>query len=479
MSAPLLNVKLGPSTNSSSTHAIVIVPAGQKPPEDDYGLYFGGDSFTAASTNVKGRWLQNVVAQSLHQQGLADVYVEAVLGSMFSKGAIGERPSVDHQSVPVLPLVYGSDTHRSLDMGFIHDLEAFLSRSDVVIVGGNDNGDDEPPNWVGDLPRPLIAGVLPVDGSVGDFVCRHEGNAVWTLFRQRDSTRLTVDLGSFTQSPDFHPATPCLVDVKITNRCSFGCAFCYQGSVPTGRTAKLSIYDVARTLGEARVFEVAIGGGEPTQDKDFDQWLDTFRYNGITAHFTTRDLLWLEDPSRAQKYLQGGTSFAYSTETPEGVLRLGDAWDNYLRECAKNRYVQRPSVQIIHGMTDVVAMARACEDARLPLTILDYKTTGRGEAAQPPQEKLNDLSWWPVLVKETPCRISVDTGFARRLEAAGCLASTPRVAYARTEGASSCYIDAVEGYIARSSYEGKGGVRLPWKSGPGFIDAFQQLQAGT
>lgn len=84
---------------------------------------------------------------------------------------------------------------------------------------------------------------------------------------------------------------PELADISISNRCSRGCSFCYRDSRPDGPLMSLAEYDfVLDSLTSPRwgpVFQVALGGGEPTEHPDFVPILEHTRSRGVVANFTT------------------------------------------------------------------------------------------------------------------------------------------------------------------------------------------------
>jgi hypothetical protein len=84
---------------------------------------------------------------------------------------------------------------------------------------------------------------------------------------------------------------PELADISVSNRCSKGCGFCYRDSKPDGRL--MSVPDYAKVLDElthpqwGSVFQVALGGGEPTEHPGFKEMLEETRRRGIFPNFTT------------------------------------------------------------------------------------------------------------------------------------------------------------------------------------------------
>lgn len=97
------------------------------------------------------------------------------------------------------------------------------------------------------------------------------------------------------------------VDLKITDYCTFGCPYCYQGSTRSGRHADwdylMSLVDL---LYEEDVYEVVLGGGEPTLYPRFWDLVGTLRERGFTVGVTTRNHALFEDKIGVHALLHRG-----------------------------------------------------------------------------------------------------------------------------------------------------------------------------
>jgi len=81
---------------------------------------------------------------------------------------------------------------------------------------------------------------------------------------------------------------PTLVDFQITNYCNLSCPHCYAESSPAA--AHVSYADIIRVLDncqKAGVFEVALGGGEPTLHPNFSQILKACRKRDLVCNLAT------------------------------------------------------------------------------------------------------------------------------------------------------------------------------------------------
>jgi hypothetical protein len=86
-------------------------------------------------------------------------------------------------------------------------------------------------------------------------------------------------------------ASPTLVDLQITRRCTMACPQCYASSELAG--THMAFDDVARLLrelAEAGICQIAIGGGEPLLHPDIVAILELGRSLGLVPNLTTNGL---------------------------------------------------------------------------------------------------------------------------------------------------------------------------------------------
>jgi organic radical activating enzyme len=448
------NVRLGFATNSSSTHSIIFLKPGQhvRDSETDGGE-FGWNFFTAASPEAKRQYVAIHLFIALQSQVGEDVAMAAV--DSWVKGATrtpegqyaynGKGPEgyVDHQSLYVLPRSWDG---KGVDKEFFDDFLAFFMRDDVAILGGNDNTDETHPLDEGGFSLPLQQ-----DGG-GEYVARKDvAGKYWTIFSRADGTKIRFSFDEPSKTREVTKASaPELVDLKITDFCPYGCAFCYQDSTHAGKHGDAqAISGAAYALAKMKVFEVAIGGGEPTMHPKFVEILETFHRSGITPNFTTKNLAWLRDGSLWPKITKLIGGFAYSVDTAKDVRKLAALLE------ANDIDDNLASVQYVMGSSSLYVLeqiVRECAHSNIRLTLLGYKTTGRGSSFKP--EKYD--GWLEMIEKVRAERvyvnIGIDTELAAESGAALDKAGISRRLYATREGAFSMYLDAVDMKVGPSSY---------------------------
>ena len=88
--------------------------------------------------------------------------------------------------------------------------------------------------------------------------------------------------GKIPRSP-----SPETVDIAITNRCGFGCSYCYQDSTSKAQHGADDLVERI-LLGFTHVpYQIAIGGGEPTLHPKFTNILRGARELGTVPNYTT------------------------------------------------------------------------------------------------------------------------------------------------------------------------------------------------
>jgi len=268
----------------------------------------------------------------------------------------------------------------------------------------------------------------------------------------------------FSRTPYEKASVPELVDLKITDRCIHGCAFCYQGSTRTGAHAPLArIRGLLETFAELGVFEVALGGGEPVDHPDFPDILRIGRDLGLTMNFTTYATEWSRD-SRIVSALKSapGCGIGVSVHGKRDLKKIGEI-SEALRN---NRYWADITAQTVVGAASpatLAALMQAAIDANMPLLLLGYKATGRGADFT---ERRPDETTMRALLEKVRAAVEanepenencgfclgVDTAFLERYGSLLDEMEVPHVLRTSPEGKFSMYVDAVAGACGPSSY---------------------------
>lgn len=446
------NVRFGFATNSSSTHSVIFNNNYAKFNDKDTGS-FGWEFFTLVSSHSKKEYIFSLLMQNLHYKtDLPDSIIKIITQNWCEVNEV-EVDGIDHQSIIMLPK---DQKTNFMSKEFFDEFKKFILTDGIIICGGNDNTEYEH-HLVGHTESKTIEIPMSFEDS-SDVYCRYDDKYnFWTLFNKDNGNKVRFaftenDIKNYTINKS---STPELVDIKITDFCTANCAYCYQNSTANGKHCKDDdIYKLANALSEMNVFEVAIGGGEPTSHPKFAGILYTFKHKNIIANFTTKSLDWLRDSEIRDSILSNIGSFAYSVNNEKQVRVLGEICNSiYMHHVI-------PTIHVVIGTVNDNTLREILETARFyefSVTLLGFKTTGRGsEFLKNHSRSINSTDWLKViseLINDHNCpRIGIDTCLVQQYQKELEENNIPEYAYTVHEGKFSCYIDAVNNKMGPSSF---------------------------
>lgn len=449
------NLRLGFATNSSSKHSVIIFQDGHDHKDDlieTRGEMYGWEKFVLAGKESKKRYLAQQLNETLKENFNQNV-VDAII-----KDLLGIKPDaqgyIDHQSRWGFPTAWPDNTQLNphniicgIDHEYVMDMKKYLYDSRLVIFGGNDN--EEGSKYDG--PGERVSDWLKHEQD--DLVARKEGSW-WILFNQVSGAKTVL---SFKDNPEkrIRAETPELVDISITDYCNKGCDYCYKSSTKQGEHAKLDdIYYIAEQLKDMKVFEVAIGGGEPTAHPDFLKILKIFRNSGIVPSFSTGSISWLRD-SRCMEIIDTCGAFAYSMGRKDKLQQFTTALVYHYIPLNK-AYVHIPMGTITNNsfkqlLLDVERFGLS------NIVLLGYKRVGRGAQLL---NRVGYKEYYPykdwlakILRKNSRLNISFDTVLISEMQKDLTKIGTPRMLMHTMEGETSMYVDAVSLQVGPSSFQ--------------------------
>ncbi len=413
-------------------------------------MVFGWDNFTLTTPDSKMEYIASQMYLALHRLKIPSKLINLYMSDEFgiqitTQENSWDNPSVDHQSVWQVPLVTEEGTTFINEL-WLQDLKQFIADDDrVAILGGNDNDDGHHYDGQG----------LSIDASAFDGVCsyRREAPGLWTFFSPRTGAKMTVDLDPTRK--DLPKSTiPELVDMKITDFCPFGCAFCYQGSTTAGKHSNFyGVRSFIAKLGSEGVFEIAFGGGEPTLHPEFIEILEYCVEVGIRPSFTTKNLTFFRDKDKMTKVrdLVGGIAFSVDNAAQMKTWGLVASKLGGNTHFHPNKFVAHV-VMGAQNEEDFRTMLKEAKAQNIHVTLLGYKTTGRGSSFSP-HDYSNVVDVLLDLMSDNLCpSISIDTALARTHGDKFNSAGFPSVLFYTKEGHHSLYIDAVDHKYGASSY---------------------------
>ena len=448
------NIRYGFATNSSSSHSIVLIDKDNPPPDNlkGCGQDFGWEIFTLTSREEKLKYIGQLVSLAFQGYNNLDEESAALLASDWVGIKIDPAGYIDHQSVIVLPRNYRSSMP---SRDFIDNMIVAAGSNKIAILGGSDNDEDHPLSKYPEAPG--FAQLLKENGT---SLCRYDKVFdYWTLFNTVSGSKIRL---TFEDARTIERASvPELVDLKITNRCSRKCKFCYQGSIPNGRDADTAeISRILRMLGNLNVFEVAIGGGEPTEHPDFLNILNSCIYNNIIPSFSTRNVQYLIDHYADLKSLKSlggiGVSVDTAQEAVDVLTRLADIKLNIVLHHVVGIAPADDLLELILEASKALG-ARGWGStpgwSHIPLLLLGYKTAGRGANYVP-----YDIDLMKIIQNEKISRwfsVGLDTVLVDQYQSELAKVSDP-IYWTPGEGNFSFYIDAVTSTMSNCSYDPPG-----------------------
>lgn len=450
----LQNFRYGLATNSSSSHSIIYVSDSQRVPAYDVdqcdGVQgYGWGNFTLVTPEAKLEYIGQQVRSQLCRR--VDDWVACAAASHITGVKVHEDGYIDHESIFRFPVEFGSVTEGPSEK-FILDFKKWLLNESVVVIGGNDNGDDHPLYELNDetVNNPYTI-LKKVNSYNGLTVCRKDGDW-WTLVNMKTGNKATFSF--LNDAEALRPSAPELIDLKITDYCPFNCSFCYQDSTTEGQHAKYEdIAALLYSMSRMKVFEVAIGGGEPTLHPDFTKILEWARKLGVVPNFTTKSLGWIRGQN-CKEILDLCGGFAYSVSSVEEMEKFVEVWEEAYEPDTDQG--DKATIHYVMGTTDLSEfekILKLAKEHRIKVTLLGYKTTGRGDQYSP-----HDYSNWidtlkRIMAERWSPSIGIDTVLAKEyeqdiVEKLG----TPRWMFYVKEGWLSMYFDAVELKAGPSSF---------------------------
>ena len=433
------NIRLGFATNSSSSHSLIFL----NNIADDYNNgSFGWDNFTLSNQSSKRKYLASILYNNISRittKSIAMAVVNEWIGTKITLDGYGDNVNyIDHQSMICLPFEFGTSYPDAL---FIQHLKEYLLQDNLVILGGNDNEDDHPLANGDQFLFPL-----PYDYE-SNQVCRYDTKyGFWTIFNKNNGSKIRFSFNN--KMEDFIPdraSAPELVDIKLTDYCPFGCSFCYQDSTTSGKDGDMDyIRIIAYKLSKYKVFEVALGGGEPTLMPGFVNILKRFKNYGITPNFTTKNMKWLDNNKLMRDIMENCGAFAYSISSTQDIAKL------YAAMVYNDIPTSRCNIHIVMGTVlqyEFNKMLEDCNKFGFRPTLLGWKNVGRGKKSKP-----YDYHWWLTDAQKHKNPISIDTVLASQYEQELINANISPHMFHTKDGRFSCYIDAVSRKIGPSSF---------------------------
>jgi hypothetical protein len=244
--------------------------------------------------------------------------------------------------------------------------------------------------------------------------------------------------------------SPELCDISITDRCTMACPYCYQDSKPNRKHGRKDLVETVLKGFETVPYQIAIGGGEPTQHTDFPYILRKARELGTVPNYTTAGFKMTPEIVAATNEVCGGVAMTY-----HGFKGLDWFKEHYKK--LRDQLKVKLNIHLIADKNVAMNLRALCKarDELGPLSIVllaYYPDVGRAN--------LTDLMTRTVYMKSLPEAITyarnlaVDISFSEGL--LPYFLSRPELGINTSfvmpsEGIFSCYIDP-KGRMSSTSF---------------------------
>lgn len=155
------------------------------------------------------------------------------------------------------------------------------------------------------------------------------------------------------------------IDIKITDYCDAGCAFCHENSTKEGKHGDILNLPFLGSLRPGT--ELAIGGGNPLDHPDLDEFLKRLKSRGIISNLTVNSKHILENFDRLKMYMDTGLI--------HGLGISVNSFNAFAFSLAKTY-----NNVVLHMINGVITEAgvRAYRDPQVKVLFLGYKMFRRG-----------------------------------------------------------------------------------------------------
>lgn len=262
------------------------------------------------------------------------------------------------------------------------------------------------------------------------------GNYMVTIYE--DGTKIRAHSGS--PCPEF----PESLDLKITNKCDAGCAWCHEESHGLGRHAKPDgIFEALHGLPAG--VEIAIGGGDPLLHPDIEFILEHMREQGLVPNITVNSRHLERHWPLLCRLQDSGLFFGLGVSFHPGMM----PWIDKMQERNPNTVIH-----MIAGLDKTYELWRLVDRPR-KILILGYKQYGRGSQyfCKNVEEGMTMWAYWiSHFLRYGKATISFDNLAIEQLCIKDLLSDeTWNLCYMGDDGKFTMYVDAVTNSYAISS----------------------------
>lgn len=266
------------------------------------------------------------------------------------------------------------------------------------------------------------------------------------LLNQYENGNYSVEIYSdgtkvrYSNGNEFIAQFPENIDLKITNYCDAGCAYCHENSTKQGLHGEFN-QDFFRSLRSGT--ELAIGGGNALEHPQLIEFLTVMKEQGVICNLTVNQIHFM----RSFNFVQ------YLVEK-ELIKGLGVSFMRHDEACiSKMKQLKNIVLHVINGIINESDLIRLAEND-LKVLILGYKVLRRGKDYYNESVEKKKQSLKENIANLIPKFnvISFDNLALEQLEIKSILSEQEwNKCYMGEDGSHTMYIDLVEQEFALSS----------------------------
>ncbi len=252
--------------------------------------------------------------------------------------------------------------------------------------------------------------------------------------------------------PGFCSPSPEIIDISITNRCNMGCPYCYTNSKPRLKHGRTDLVSTILLGFDTVPYQIALGGGEPTQHPDLPIILKEASELGTVPNFTTNGKSLSKEIIKATNDYCGGVAMTFHTFKGFDWFQKRYKKLRSALTCQVNVHLIADKF-VVEAMDDLIRLQDEMNQV-INLVLLAYDPEmGRGQ--------LNRIMSRTTYSRDLPKMLKRAMGQGMQIAySEGLLPyflTRPEIGIdtkfaTRAEGVLSCYFDT-NGWIHRSSFD--------------------------
>ena len=433
------NLRKGFATNSSSTHSIIF--KNKKEVLEDLNIFDFNyyERYTKTIASTRKAKLKYILAYIYDDENLVERLLP-IFPEIKEYFPLIKKNFIDEDNFEFGGCYRGMLFDRGNQQFSFEHICNIINNDNIAIIGGSDEQDFV--YEMGDTHKKIE---LPYFEP--GYISFKNGN-YWIYYKDMYKKSM-IKFRCTVQDHELIPEHPELIDLKITNKCSNKCSFCYQDSTIQGLHADPSvIMSLVSTLQIPTEF--AVGGGNILEHPQLPEIFNIIKKDKHILNITLNNKdIWRITQTQIDainKYVDGiGISVTCEKEL-ENFFRMVNKFEK--------KYITCHLIPEIIGYDETVKIMQTLKNVRITnihfnVLFLGAKFLGRAQNLT-----LNKFTSQQLkkLFRDYGNNIGVDTSFINHYEEFFSK-NYDNIFFTKQEGEFSIYIDAVEGKCYKSSYQ--------------------------